>query len=136
MTLTGERGLRWRQSVAILSLLLIFFTIPHTLEDFAYGEPAEAGIPVTVLSLVASVVFFVQAVGLYWLGRGQRRGVVAHLVVGLFWPVGSGFAQLPDILGGAPYRAGFVSVLYVIGMIVVGLLLLVAAAVTLARRDT
>ncbi len=135
MMMTGELDSGSRRRVTILSLLLIFFTIPHILEDFSYGEPAEAGIPVVVLSLVASLIFFLQALGLYWLGRGQRRGLIAHLVVGLFWPIGSGFAQLPDILSGIPYRAGFVSVLYVVGIIVVSILLLASAALALRRRE-
>ena len=48
------------QKVAILSFALLFFTIPHTLEDFATGAPEEAGIPTGVLSFVISVIFFSQ----------------------------------------------------------------------------
>ncbi len=36
-------------SVVILSLLLFFFTVPHTLEDFALGEPARNGVPAPAL---------------------------------------------------------------------------------------
>lgn len=118
---------KWQQRVLILSLLLLFFTIPHTLEDFATGEPAEAGVPAPVLSLVVSTVFFVQAIGLYWLGRRQRRGLIAHIAIGLFWPIASGFAQLPSILDGATYRAGAISVIYVIGIILIGALLCISA---------
>ncbi len=135
MTMINEGGSSWRRAVVVLSLILIFFAIPHILEDFATGEPAEAGIPSAVVSLVAATMFFLQALGLYWLGQGRRRGVVAHLVIGLFWTVGSGFAQLPDILAGGPYRAGWISVFYVIGLMVVGVLLLLAAVLTLARRE-
>jgi hypothetical protein len=116
-----------RRNVVALSLLLLFFAIPHTLEDFATGEPAEAGVPAAVLSLVVSVVFFVQALGLYWLGEGRRRGLVAHLVIGLFWPIASGFAQLPAILEEGTYRDGTISVMYVAGLIVVGVLLVVSS---------
>jgi hypothetical protein len=45
--------------------------------------------------------------------------------VGLFWPLASSVAQLPTILSGVPYRAGFISVFYVGGIIVIGVLLLV-----------
>ena len=46
---------KWSQRVVVLSLLLLFFTIPHTLEDFATGEPAEAGVPAPLLSLVGDL---------------------------------------------------------------------------------
>ena len=112
----------------ILSIALLFFAIPHTLEDFAVGEPAEAGVPVVVLSVVVAAVFATQAVGLYWLGQGKRRGYVVHVAVGLFWPIASGVAQLPAVLGEGVYREGFISVLYVVGVMVVGIALAVAAA--------
>lgn len=131
----GTQTARWRQAVVTLSFLLFFFSIPHLLEDFAYGGPAEAGISGTTLSLVAATAVFVQALGLYWMGQGQRRGIWAHLAVALFWPLGAGVAQLPDILDGAAYRAGLISVVFVAGMIAVGIALLAAAVGTLRRSE-
>ncbi len=126
---------RSRRPVVALSLLLLFFAIPHTLEDFATGEPAEAGVPAAALSLVVALVFFVQALGLYWLGEGRRRGLIAHLVIGVFWPVASGIAQVPAILEDGPYREGTISVMYVAGLIVVGVLLVLSAWRALRRRQ-
>ena len=122
MDVNGKSSLMTRR-VVILSILLIFFTLPHTLEDFATGEPGRAGIPAPVLSLVVATIFGLQALGLYWLGQKKRRGFWVHAAVGLFWPLASGVAQLPTILSGVPYREGFISVFYVGGIIVVGLLL-------------
>jgi hypothetical protein len=113
------------RSVVMVSILLYFFSVPHTLEDFATGEPAEAGIPAPILSLVVATVFALQALGLYWLGQNHRRGALVQAAVGLFWPLASGVAQLPNILSGSQYRAGFISVFYVAGIIVVGVLLFV-----------
>ena len=59
-----------------------------------------------------------------------------HLAVGLFWPLGVGMAQLPDILAGTPYRAGLISVLFLVGMIVIGIALLVATVAALWYRET
>ena len=126
---------KWSQRVVVLSLLLLFFTIPHTLEDFATGEPAAAGVPAPLLSLVVSIVFFLQALGLFWLGQGRRRGLYVHVGIGLFWPIASGFAQLPTILNEAPYRAGAISVFYVGAMIVVGILLLLSSIFALRNRN-
>jgi hypothetical protein len=131
MTITNSISSKWGQRIVFLSLLLLFFTIPHTLEDFATGEPAKAGVPAPVLSLVVSTVFFLQALGLYWLGQKQRRGLFIHLGIGLFWPVASGFAQLPTILSEATYRSGAISIFYVAGMIIVGVLLFISTLLSL-----
>lgn len=117
--------------VVTISILLVFFTLPHTLEDFAVGEPEKAGVPAPVLSLVISLVFAIQALGLYWLGGSKRRGLVAHAIVGFFWPVAAGVAQVPALLSGEPYRDGLISVLYVVGIIVVGAALAVTSVLAL-----
>jgi hypothetical protein len=121
-----------RLSVA-LSLLLFFFIIPHILEDFALGEPAKAGIPAPHLSFVISGIIFLQALALYWLGQARRQGHVANIVVGLFWAFNAGSAQLPAIFTGAPFRSGAISILYVLGLVSVGLLLGVSSGLALKR---
>ena len=124
------------QPVVILSLLLFFFTIPHTLEDFATGAPEEAGIPASVLSLVISIIFLLQSLGLYWLGQKHKKGLYIHIGLGLFWPIASGFAQLPAIFSAEPYRTGMISKVYVFGMILVGILMLLASIRALRLSKT
>jgi hypothetical protein len=131
MAKTKVRISRLSTAVVILSLLLFFFTIPHTLEDFATGEPAKAGIPAPVISYVISGMVALQALALFWTGRQMHRSYVIHAFLGLFWPVSAGAAQLPTILSGAPYRAGVISVFYVGGIIVIGSLLLIASILAL-----
>jgi hypothetical protein len=135
MTEMNNISPKWTRRVVILSLLLLFFTIPHTLEDFATGEPAEAGIPVLLLSTVVSIIFFLQAIGLFWLGQGRRRGLIVHAAIGLFWSLASGIAQLPTILSGTAYRSGAISVIYVVGIIVVGVLLLISSIISLTKKN-
>lgn len=125
----------WTRRVLFFSLLLLFFSIPHTLEDFATGEPAKQGIPAPALALVVSAIFALQALGLYWLGQGQRRGIIVQLVVGLFWPIASGLAQLPIIFAETPYRFGAISIFYVAGMIVIGSLLCFSALIAFIKRN-
>ena len=121
--------------ILFLSILLLFFTIRHTLEDFATGEPGEAGIPAPLIALVVSVMFGLQALGLYWLGQKRRSGMWVQLVVGGFWPLAAGLAQLPTILSEPTYRSGFISVAYVVGILVVGILLLVFSALGLREKN-
>ena len=131
MSNSTSQSAMMRLRVVVVSVALLYFALPHTLEDFASGEPGKAGIPAPVLSLVVATLFAVQAVGLYWLGQKQRRGYFVQAGVGLFWLVASGAAQLPTILSGAPYRSGFVSVLYVAGILVMGVLLLIFSLLAL-----
>ncbi|MDX9991802.1 MAG: hypothetical protein RBS68_07090 [Anaerolineales bacterium] len=124
----------WTASVVILSLSLIFFTIPHTLEDFALGEPAKNGVPVLVLATVVAGLFALQGLALFWAGQKDRRGYFIHAGLGIFWPLAAGSAQLPVILASSHYRSGFISVLYVGGMMVIGILLFLASSQSL-RAD-
>jgi len=123
MAKTKVKISHWSTGVVILSLLLFFFALPHTLEDFATGEPAKAGVPEFVLSYVIAGMFALQGLALFWVGRRMHRGYAIHVFLGLFWPIAAGAAQLPTILSGNPYRSGFISVFYVGGMIVIGILL-------------
>ncbi len=117
----------WKKSVVVLSLLLIFVALPDTLEDFALGEPAKNGAPAPVLAGVIAGLFALQGLGLFFLGSNQRRGYFIHLGIGLFWPLAAGAAQLPVILTFQSYRSGFISLHYVFGMIILGILLFVAS---------
>jgi len=131
MIKTKVRISSWGTGVVILSLLLFFFTIPHTLEDFATGEPARAGIPAPVISYVVAGMFALQALALFWTGRRMHRSYIIHAFIGFFWPLAAGAAQLPTILSGIPYRAGFISVFYVGGIIVIGVLLFTVSVLAL-----
>jgi hypothetical protein len=50
--LNQRKSAVWRTSVVVLSLLLIFVTIPHTLEDISLGEPAKNGVPTPLLASI------------------------------------------------------------------------------------
>ena len=112
-----DLGLQW------LSLLLFFFAIPHTLEDFALGEPSKNGVPAPVLSLVVAGLFALQGLTLFGAGRGDRRSYFLHAALGILWPLAAGLAQVPVILASSHYRSGFISAFYVTGMILIGILL-------------
>ena len=127
MSETKPKLSAWAVSVVILSMLLIFFTIPHTLEDFALGEPAKNGVPAPVLATVVAGLFALQSLALFWAGQNDRHSYFIHAGLGIFWPLAAGSAQLPAILASSHYRSGFISVLYVGGMMVIGILLFLAS---------
>lgn len=122
-----RKALRCKHVVVVLSLLLLLMVIPHTLEDFSVGEPAKNGIPLLALQGVVAFLIAVQALGLYFLGGNRRRGYVIQMAVGLIWPLLAGIAQLPAILTTHPYRAGFISIFFVIGVILMGVLSFLAS---------
>jgi hypothetical protein len=117
----------WRVSVVSLSLILFFVAIPHTLEDFAQGEPTKNGIPISVLAAVVAGLFALQGLALFWAGQNNRSSYFIHLGLGIFWPLAAGIAQVPVILVSNTYRSGFISVFWVAGMIGVGILLFLAS---------
>lgn len=137
MTETDSRNSKQtiETAVLIVSLALLYFAVPHTLEDFASGEPLKKGVPAPLLAALVSSLLAAQAYGLYALGRRKRRGLWIHLVLGLVWPIAAGFAQLPVILGPEPYRDGAVSVAYVVGLIIGGPLLVVLSALGLRHKS-
>ena len=132
MTENIDVSLKWRTRVVFFAWLLFFFNLPHTLEDFATGMPAKEGIPMPLLAMVISLLISLQALGLYWLGQKKRKGLFVQLGIGLFWPIASGLAQLSTIIAeGASYRSGLISIFYVVGLIVVGILLCISSIIAL-----
>lgn len=106
--------------------IAVLFAVPHTLEDFALGEPAKNGVPTVVLSFVVAGMFALQGLALFW--AGQKTAAVTMSTRGWeFWPLAAGIAQLPVILASSNYRSGFISLAYVAGMIVIGILLFLAS---------
>lgn len=127
MSQKNQKNSPWAVSVVILSLLLIFFTIPHTLEDFSLGEPAKNGVPTWLLAYVVAGLFAFQGLALFLAGQNDRRSYFIHAGLGILWPLAAGVAQLPTILASSNYRSGFISVFYVLGMITVGVLLFLSS---------
>src|SRR5574340_437535 len=123
----SEKLTQWTQRVASLSILLIFFFIPHSLEDFTLGEPAKVGIPMFTLAFLVAGLVAIQGLALYWTGQRKSNGYGIHAVLGLLWPVFAGSAQLPIILQPGTYRSGSISEFLIFGIIVVGLLLCFAS---------
>jgi len=132
LAVISDISANWRLRVVFFAWFLFFFNIPHTLEDFATGMPAKEGIPTPLLALVISIFISLQALGLYWLGQKQRKGLFVQLGIGFFWPIAAGVAQLPTIINeGASYRSGLISIFYVVGLIVVGVLLCISSIISL-----
>lgn len=121
--------------VAVLSVALFFFSVPHTLEDFALGEPLKRGVPAPVIAFVVSSLLALQALGLSWLGQRRRLGLWVHAALGLFWAVAGGAAQFPELLSSGSYRSGPISAAYVLGLVGLGAALFVTSLAALKARE-
>ena len=115
-------------AVARLSVALLFFSVPHILEDFMLQEPLKRGVPVAMISLVVSLLLATQAQALLWVGQQRRAGMLVHAVLGPVWALAAGSAQLPELFAAAPYRSGFMSATWVVGIITIGVGLGVVSA--------
>lgn len=129
-----SKEFRYKKTVLALSLLLIIMVIPHVLEDFAVGEPAKNGVPVLLLQGVVASLIAIQAFGLYNIGGNHRVGYFIQVGIGFIWPLLAGIAQLPTILTGNHYRSGFISVFFVFGVVIVGILLLTMSIFSLKLK--
>lgn len=128
---TDPMTTRSRTAVTVLSVALLFFSVPHILEDFALGEPVKRGIAPPLIAFVVSFLLAIQAAALFWLGQRRPIGLWCHAVIGVVWPVAAGSAQLPELLAEGVYRSGAISAAYVIGVIVTGVTMAIVSVVAL-----
>jgi len=103
--------LAWVSSVSFL------FTVPHSIEDFAFGIAQRFGLGeltagVGLGAVMAAQVWATAAVG--WKPRAARWLL---LVIGLFWVIGALTDHLGDLFD-STWRSGVPSKVLVLGIIV------------------
>lgn len=117
---TKTQGRKYSSAIVVLSLTLFFFTVPHNMEDFAYGEPARLGLPVLVVVLGVSAVLAAQGLALVWTGAGLRRGYILHAILGFSWAIAAVVAHVGEVLQPGGYRTGLGSFVFLGGIVIVG----------------
>lgn len=109
-----ERLRGWTISVSLSSLL---FILPHVIEDFAEGIAQRVGLSTGVLAFLLGGFIALQSLGLVLVGQGWPAGFVLTFWVGLIWVTGALVDHGPALLAGG-FRAGAISVLWAVGLIV------------------
>ena len=117
-----------------LYLLLAFFSIPHLIDDFLFDIPAEFGISVQLTQFLAGVFILIYLGILIPLARGQKRGAIGAISMGIFLALAGILKHIPLIIKPGPYWSGWFSEGLIIGMIVSGIGLAAAGFVALVRR--
>ena len=120
--------------VITLYLVLAFFSIPHLIDDFLFDIPAEFGISVQLTQFLAGVFILIYLGILIPLARGQKRGAIGAISMGIFLALAGILKHIPLIIKPGPYWSGWFSEGLIIGMIVSGIGLAAAGFVALVRR--
>jgi hypothetical protein len=110
-----------RTQVLVLSALSVPFTLTHAVEDFSAGIPARFGLQLLPAAFVLSLAYAGQVVAAALTARGNTRGDVLNMLLGLVWLVAAAADHLPEVIfvSTDAYRAGLVSKTLEIGIMLV-----------------
>ncbi|HET9342174.1 MAG TPA: hypothetical protein VFO25_04605 [Candidatus Eremiobacteraceae bacterium] len=111
-----------------LTLLLVAATIPHTAEDFRYGEFARFGVPTSVAAGALIIVYALQLSGIVFAWRGMSVGFWLLAAGGLVWCIGAIAVHGSELFASEPYRNGLESKALIIAIIVLGAAVAVASS--------
>lgn len=112
-----KKDYRW---VIASYLVLAFFAVPHLIDDFLFGIPAEFGLSIQ-LTQVLSGIFIVIYLGiLIPLVQGKKAGLYGAMGMGGFLALAGILKHIPRILQPGPYWSGWFSEALIVGLILSG----------------
>lgn len=126
----GKSKTKW---VIIPYLGMAFFAIPHLIDDFLFGIPAEFGLSVHQTQVLAGIFIVLYLGILIPLAQKKRGGVYGALSMGIFLALAGILKHIPLIIQPGPYWSGWFSEGLIIGMILSGIA--VAGAALLALKE-
>jgi hypothetical protein len=124
-----------RASIPIaLTLLLVAATIPHTAEDFRYGEFARFGVSDAVAAGALVIVYAVQLCGVVFAWRDASVGFRLMAAGGLIWSVGAIAVHGSELFASGPYRNGLESKALIVAIIALGASVAIVSAMRARRK--
>ena len=126
------------RALLVVSVISVFFTLTHSLEDFAYNVPQERfGVPFYPAAIALAGVYAVQVLAAALSAREDRRGHWLNVALGFGWLAAAALDHLGEVLFAWPYRAGLVSKALETGIMLSGAAwgALAVAAARAARMD-
>ena len=102
--------------VAGLGVATVAFAVPHFVDDFLYGMPAEFGLTNPQAQVLGGLFFGAMAGILVLAGRGSRAGMCGSIAVGLLLAAAVLLRHVGPILKPGPYWGGVLSELSIIGL--------------------
>jgi hypothetical protein len=127
-----------RSWLIAVTVLLVIVTVPHTREDFCYGDLARLGISVSRGHLILAMAYTLQLVGIILTILQSRVGPWLLGAMGAIWCVGAIVIHGHDLLFAGPsYRHGAISKLLEVAIIALGATTAVlAVAITRPQRSS
>jgi hypothetical protein len=122
-----ERRERQPNLVVLVALVLTFFAIPHLIDDFLYGIPAEFGLSEPAAQVLSSIFAVVLVLSTVAAGKGLRMGYYACACLGITLALAGLLKHVPRMIDPGPYWGGLFSELLIVGLILSGLLLAIVA---------
>lgn len=107
-----------------LGIAMSFFAIPHLIDDFLFGIPAEFGLTNQVAQVLGGVFTVVLVLVLVMAGREEKIGYYGAAFLGAFLALAGILKHIPRILLPGPYWGGWFSEFLIYGLIISGLALL------------
>jgi fucose permease len=105
-----------RNWVAGFGAATVTFAVPHFVDDFLYGMPAEFGLSEPEAQVLGGLFFGAIATVLVLAGRGSRAGMAGSVVVGLLLAAAVILKHVGPILRPGPYWGGALSELSILGL--------------------
>ena len=113
--------------VILLYLVLAFFAVPHLIDDFLFGIPAEFGLSIHFTQVLAGIFIVIYLGILIPLAQGKKGGLYSAMGMGIFLALAGILKHIPLIVQPGPYWSGWFSESLIFGLILSGIAVAVAA---------
>ncbi len=110
--------------VVASGIVMSFFVIPHLIDDFLFGIPAEFGLANQEAQVLGGIFTVVLILVLVIAGRGQKVGYYGAAILGAFLALAGILKDVPRMLMSGSYWGGWFSEFLICGLIISGLVLL------------
>ncbi|HEX6302641.1 MAG TPA: hypothetical protein VFZ76_00515 [Anaerolineales bacterium] len=122
-----NRNYKTNSWVVGTAIVLVGFSIAHVLEDFVYGIPAQFGFETAPAAALLGIAYAMHVVLIVLAARGSKLGVLGNLAAGIAWVLAAAIDHLDEILFVQPYRAGWLSKGFEIGLMLSALALAITS---------
>lgn len=119
---------RWHHLTLWSASAFAAFSAAHLIDDFLAGLPAEFNLSEPVTLLLALAYMFALTGLIAAAARGSQAGYTGLITAGVLITAAQFAKSVPEILQPGSWRAGPISVFLVIGLVLSGMAMSIAAA--------